>query len=72
MEDNPITSDLIIADVMRHWPVSILVFLENRMACVGCSMSAYDTLADALEVYDIPQEEILPSLNRRVVDESPG
>jgi len=72
MEDNPITSDLIIADVIQRWPVSILVFLENRMACVGCSMSAYDTLADALEVYDIPQEEILPSLNRRVVDESPG
>ena len=63
MEDNPITSDLIIADVMQRWPVSILVFLENRMACVGCSMSAFDTLADALEVYDIPQEEILATLN---------
>lgn len=72
MEDNPITSDLIIADVMRRWPVSILVFIENRMACVGCGMSAFDTLADALEVYDIPQEEILPSLNRRAVDEIPG
>ena len=65
MEDNPITSDLIIADVMQRWPVSILVFLENRMACVGCSMSAFDTLADALEVYDIPQEEILATLNLR-------
>lgn len=51
---------------MRNWPGVIPLILEHRMACVGCSMSAFDTLEEALNIYNLPQEDILDSLNLRV------
>jgi len=58
-----ITLDLFMDEILDRWPVTIMLFLEYRMACVGCSMSAYDTLRDALKAYDLPQDAVLHSLN---------
>jgi len=66
MPNDLITPDLIMDEIMERWPGTIILFLENRMACVGCSMSAFDTLEDALKIYELPQEEILNLLNDRV------
>ena len=70
MYDDLITPDLLIEDILDRWPATIALFLENRMACVGCSLSAFDTLEEALEVYNLRQEEILPLLNDMVVEMS--
>jgi hybrid cluster-associated redox disulfide protein len=63
MAEQLITLDLFMDEILDQWPITILLFLEYRMACVGCSMSSFDTLRDALEVYDLPQEIVLDSLN---------
>jgi len=61
-----ITPDLSMDEILDRWPGTIPLFLEYRMACVGCSMSAFDTLEEALSVYNLPQEDILHSLNEKV------
>lgn len=48
-----VTPESLIAHVLRTWPQTIGVFLRHRMACVGCSMSAFDTLGDAAQSYGI-------------------
>jgi hybrid cluster-associated redox disulfide protein len=63
-----ITPNLCMAEIMERWPGTISLFLEHRMACVGCSLSAYDTLEEALKVYNLPQEEVLRSLNKQVAE----
>ena len=63
-----LTLDLSMDEILGRWPVTIELFLEYRMACVGCSMSSFDTLRDALKAYDLPQDVILHKLNIRVME----
>jgi hybrid cluster-associated redox disulfide protein len=63
-----ITPNLYIDEILEQWPGTIYLFMEYKMACVGCSMAAFDTLEDALKVYDLPQEAVLISLNKQVAE----
>ena len=63
-----ITVDIPIEKILARWPETIPVFLEYRMNCVGCFMSPFDTLEDALAVYGLPTETVLTALNQRVKD----
>lgn len=66
MPNQLITLDLYMDEILDQWPVTIKLFLEYHMACVGCSMSSYDTLGDALNAYNLPQEAVLQTLNELV------
>jgi hybrid cluster-associated redox disulfide protein len=63
MPEHLITLDHFMDEIQNQWPVTIRFFLDNRMACVGCSLSAFDTLGDALEAYDLPRDTFLKALN---------
>lgn len=65
MQKQLITLDHFVAEILDQWPETIRLFLEYRMACVGCSLSSFDTLGDALRAYNLPQEKILEALNGR-------
>jgi hybrid cluster-associated redox disulfide protein len=36
-----------VAEIMSRWPATIGVFLRFRLHCVGCPVSAFNTLEDA-------------------------
>ncbi len=63
MNERTITPDLRMADITNTWPMTIPVFLKYRMICVGCYMSSFDTLEDALKIYGLPVEQVLDELN---------
>jgi len=63
MKKKPITSDLIIAEVLDRWPRTIDVFLEHQMSCPGCYMSHFDTLEDAAQTYGLSEDAFLDELN---------
>lgn len=71
MHKQIITLDHLMEEILDRWPTTITLFLEYRMACVGCSLSAFDTLGDALEAYKLPPDTVLKALNTRVVDNLP-
>ena len=50
---NPSPTELTVADLLARWPQAIPVFLRRQMACVGCTMSPFETLADVTAVYGI-------------------
>lgn len=39
-----------------------MVFLRYHMACIGCSMAAFETLAEAARIYKIPLERLVSEL----------
>lgn len=43
--------DHTVAEVLANWPQAIRVFLDHNMACVGCAMSSFDTVAEAVANY---------------------
>jgi len=72
MDKRVITLDSTIAEIMERWPKTIPVFLEKRMVCVGCHMSKFDTLEDALRNYGYLPEEFLGELNQIIESEISG
>jgi hybrid cluster-associated redox disulfide protein len=51
MERHEIDSSETVAQVLRQWPLSAAVFVRRGMACVGCSMAPFETLAEVAAVY---------------------
>jgi len=68
MEQKEITLKLMVADILDRWPQTISVFLRYKMKCVGCSMSAFEVLSDALIIYGIPADQFLDDLNNAVFE----
>ena len=51
-------------EIINTWPETISVFMAFKMNCIGCYMSSFDTLEDAITVHSIPIDEILAELNK--------
>jgi hybrid cluster-associated redox disulfide protein len=58
-----ITSELTVAEVLTRWPETIPVFLKQHMHCVGCSMSAFDTMVEAASNYGLNWDSFAADLN---------
>ena len=67
-----ITAKAIVDDVMNGHPATIAVFLRHRMACVGCLMGPFHTVADAAAEYEIAPEELVAELRDSVVQTQTG
>lgn len=61
-----LTADLSVSDVMERWPATIAVFQAYRMACVGCLMAPFDTLAEAAHNYRLDVDELMRALQERI------
>lgn len=58
----PLNLEMSVAALLNQWPQVIPVFLFHRMACVGCNMSAFDTLGEVVKNYGIAPETFLDEL----------
>lgn len=68
MHEMVITPDLPMGEILAKWPETLPVFIQYRMTCIGCYMSPFDTLEDALAVHNLPLDDILIALNQRVAE----
>lgn len=55
-----------VADFLEQWPQAIPVFLRHHMACVGCSMSAFETLGGAAKIYNLQADDFLSELAQSI------
>ncbi|MEJ2555758.1 MAG: DUF1858 domain-containing protein [Anaerolineae bacterium] len=51
MEHPHLLPDLTVAEVMGHRPQTVPCFFRNRIACVGCPIAPFETLAEVAAVY---------------------
>lgn len=58
----PLNLEMSVAALLNQWPQVIPVFLFHKMACVGCNMSAFETLGEAVRNYGIAPETFLDEL----------
>jgi hybrid cluster-associated redox disulfide protein len=66
MERKQISLQSSVAELLSRWPEAIPVFLEYKLNCVGCSMSDFETLADAIEIYQLPREQFIDDLEQAI------
>ena len=58
--------ELTVAELLARWPQAIPVFLHHQMACVGCTMAPFETLADAAASYGIPLSLFIGELQETI------
>jgi hybrid cluster-associated redox disulfide protein len=58
----PVGFDDIVGEVMTARPATIRVFLDFRMGCVGCPISAFHTVDDACREHGVDRDEFLVAL----------
>ncbi len=55
-------SRLTVEEVVARWPQVMRVFMRYRMACVGCDLAVFETLAEAVAAYGLSLEQFLAEL----------
>ena len=48
-----------VDELINTWPRTIQVFIQHRMACVGCWMAPVDTLEDVANNYALEVSEFI-------------
>jgi hybrid cluster-associated redox disulfide protein len=71
MEYAQLTADLTAAEVLERWPETIPVFFRYRMACVGCPIAPFETLAEVAAIYGLDRECLVNEL-RQTIQREPG
>ena len=70
--DFSLSQRMLMADLMSAWPQVIPVLLARRMACVGCDMARFETLADAARIYGLDLQKLMADLNRVIENPNPN
>jgi hybrid cluster-associated redox disulfide protein len=66
MKQPQLEATLSVAEVLARWPQTIPVFVHHRMACIGCAMASFESLAEVAEIYDLDLREFLGDLDQCV------
>ena len=62
MEYPQLVADLTVAEVMDRWPQTVPYFFRYRMACVGCPIARFETLAEVAAIYGLDLSRFLIEL----------
>jgi hybrid cluster-associated redox disulfide protein len=60
-QENPLAQKT-IEDVLTTWPETAVVFKHHNMACIGCDVANFYTIADAAAVYKLPVDLFVSEL----------
>jgi hybrid cluster-associated redox disulfide protein len=66
MEHPQLTADLTVAEMMDGWPETIPVFFRYRMACVGCPIASFETLAEVAVIYRLDLDRFMSELRQTI------
>lgn len=61
-----VSPQMTVDQVLRTWQQTIAVFMRLRMACVGCPLSAFETLDAVAAIYGLPVEKLVAELQQAV------
>lgn len=62
--EHPVLTKLTVAETLERWPQTIPVFIHHGMACVGCTMAPFETLADVARIYGLELPWFLSELQQ--------
>ena len=55
-------ADMTVEEVLTRWPQTADVFNRHNMACVGCPVAPFYTVAEAAAVYQLSAEAFVSEL----------
>ena len=62
-ENNKITGDMKIEQIVAKFPQTIGVFFQYGLGCVGCHAASFESLAEGAMMHGIDLDAMLKDLN---------
>jgi hybrid cluster-associated redox disulfide protein len=62
MKKSTLTPDTMVDQVMSRWPATMRVFLDFKMGCVGCPITAFHSVEDASREHNVDPSAFLAAL----------
>jgi hybrid cluster-associated redox disulfide protein len=59
-----ITKDNTIEDVVTKYPESVMVFMKHGLHCVGCHVSAFESIEEGAMAHGINVDALVEDLNK--------
>ncbi len=59
-----ITKDIKIEEVVTQYPETMMVFMKHGLHCVGCHVSAFESIEDGAISHGINVEALVADLNK--------
>jgi hybrid cluster-associated redox disulfide protein len=66
-EQNTITADMSIIEVVQKHPNTISVFMRHGLGCIGCAMARFENIREGAEVHGIDVDALVKDLNQAAV-----
>lgn len=63
-EQNVITADMNIGDVVQRYPNTIEVFFRHGLGCVGCAVARFENIAQGAMAHGIELDTLIKDLNQ--------
>jgi hybrid cluster-associated redox disulfide protein len=65
-EQNAITADMPIGDVVQKYPETINVFFQHGLGCVGCAVAQFENIRQGARAHGIDVDALIKDLNEAV------
>ncbi len=59
-----ITKDMTIEQVVTEYPETMMVFMRHGLHCVGCHVSAYESIEEGAMAHGINVDALVADLNK--------
>ncbi len=59
-----ITKDNTIEEVVTKYPVTVMVFMKHGLHCVGCHVSAFESIEEGAMAHGINVDALVADLNK--------
>ncbi|MFW6039077.1 MAG: DUF1858 domain-containing protein, partial [bacterium] len=63
-----IARDMTVERLLGLWPQTVRVFLDKRMACVGCPVAPFETIEEVAVIYEQDPDTFLQALRQCAVN----
>ncbi|GAB4397954.1 MAG: hypothetical protein OHK0052_20730 [Anaerolineales bacterium] len=57
-----------VAEILQRWHFTATLFFEYHMRCPICELATFETLEDALQIYNVDAEAFLGALERMIFE----
>lgn len=62
----PITGDMVLGDAVQKYPDTAEVMFRHGLHCIGCHVSAYETIEQGAMAHGIDVDKLLDDMNKAV------
>jgi hybrid cluster-associated redox disulfide protein len=66
-EQQVITAEMAIGDVIRKYPDTIHIFLKHGLGCVGCAVARFENIRQGAMAHGVDVDLLMKDLNDTVL-----